>query len=105
MNYMLSGKVMIIFWVNKKDIVTKYDVKSVTSVDTSKFAKKSDLVSLKSNVAELDIDKLKALTTNLSKIINAVDNNVIKNSVSDALTAKVNIFDAKVSADELISKT
>ena len=38
-----------IFYRNKNEI----------GVDTSKFAKKVDLVSLRSNVDELDIDKLK----------------------------------------------
>ena len=42
--------------------VTKGDFKNVTGVDTSKFAKKVDLGSLKSNVDKLDIDKLKKFT-------------------------------------------
>ena len=40
---------------------TKTDLKNATGVDTSKFAKKVDLASLKSNVEKLDIDKLKAV--------------------------------------------
>ena len=40
---------------------TKADLKNATGVDTSKFAKKVDLASLKSNVEKLDIDKLKAV--------------------------------------------
>ena len=42
--------------------VTKGDLKNVAGVDTSKFAKKVDLGSLKSNVDKLDIDKLKKFT-------------------------------------------
>ena len=42
--------------------VTKGDFKNVAGVDTSKFAKKVDLGSLKSNVDKLDIDKLKKFT-------------------------------------------
>ena len=38
---------------------TKADLKNVTSVDISKFAKKVDLTSLKSYIDKLDIDKLK----------------------------------------------
>ena len=38
---------------------TKADLKDATDVDTSKFAKKVDLASLKSNVDKLDVDKLK----------------------------------------------
>ena len=40
---------------------TKADLNNATGVDTSKFAKKVDLASLKSNAEKLDIDKLKAV--------------------------------------------
>ena len=46
-------------------------LKNATGVDTSKFAKKVDLASLKSNVDQLDIDKLKKLKnipTNLNNL-------------------------------------
>ena len=36
---------------------TKVDLKNATGVNTSKFAKKLDLASLKSNVEKFDIDK------------------------------------------------
>ena len=38
---------------------TKADLENATNVDTSKFAKKIDLASLKSNTDKLDIDRLK----------------------------------------------
>ena len=38
---------------------TKADLKNARGADTSKFAKKFDLASLKSNVDKLDFDKLK----------------------------------------------
>ena len=38
---------------------TKTDLKNETRVDTSDFAKKTDLANLKSDVDKLDIDKLK----------------------------------------------
>ena len=37
---------------------TKTEIKKATSVDTSYFAKKTDLANLKSNVDELDIHKI-----------------------------------------------
>ena len=40
---------------------TKTDLKNATGVETSSFAKKTDLPNLKSNVDELDIDKLKKI--------------------------------------------
>ena len=44
---------------------TKADLKNATGVDTSNFAKKVDLASLKSNVDELDIDRLKNVPSGL----------------------------------------
>ena len=41
----------------------------------SEFAKKTDLTSLKLDVDELDVDKLKKIPVNLS---NVVDNDVVK---------------------------
>ena len=52
---------------------TKADSKNATGVDRSKFAKKVDLASLKSNVDKLDIDKLKNVPTNLSNLQIKVD--------------------------------
>ena len=47
---------------------TKADLKTVTGVDTSKFAKKVDLPNLKFNFEKLDIDKLKNVPNNLSSL-------------------------------------
>ena len=44
---------------------TKTDLKNLKGVGTSKFAKKFDLASLKSNVDKLDIDKSKNVPTDL----------------------------------------
>ena len=41
------------------DYATKTDFKNATEIDTSSFAKKVDLASLKSDLDNLDIDKLK----------------------------------------------
>ena len=49
-------------WKLKFDLsnyVIKADLKNVAGVDTSDFAKEADLAHLKSDVDELDIDKLK----------------------------------------------
>ena len=47
---------------------TKADFKNATGVVTSKFAKKVDLASLKSDVDKLDIDKLKNVPTGLNSL-------------------------------------
>ena len=46
---------------------TKADLKNATCVDSSDFAKKTNLVSLKSDIDKLDIDKFKNVPNGLSK--------------------------------------
>ena len=52
---------------------TKADLKNAIGLDTSKFAKKLGLASLKSNVDKLDINKLKNFPTNFSNLKSKVD--------------------------------
>ena len=52
---------------------TKADLKNATGLDTSDFAKKTDIANLKSDVDQLDIDKLKNVPTNLSNLKSKVD--------------------------------
>ena len=52
---------------------TKADLKNATGVNTSKFAEKAGLASLKSNVDKLDVDKLKNVPSNLRNLKNKVD--------------------------------
>ena len=52
---------------------TKADFKNATGVDTSDFAKKTDLAYLKSNVGKLDIDTLKNVPYNISNFKSKVD--------------------------------
>ena len=53
--------------------VTKVDLKEATDVDTSDFAKKTDLANLKSDLEKLDIHKLKNVPSNLSNLKSIVD--------------------------------
>ena len=48
--------------------VTKADLKNATGVDTTEFATGTDLASLEWNVDELDINKLKTVPIDLSKL-------------------------------------
>ena len=73
--------------------VTKTDLKNVTHVDTSNFALKTNLASLKTEVDKLDIDKLVPIPVNLSKLSDVVKNDVVKKTVYDKLAAKVNNID------------
>ena len=93
--------------------VTKARLKNATGVDTLKSAKKVDLASLKSDVDQLDIDKLKnaanglnslksklgklgadefVAPVNLSKLSDVVKNDVVK---EDAYKLRSRIFKIK----------
>ena len=57
---------------------TKDDVKNITHVDVSSFASKTNLAALKTEVDKIDADKLKTATTDLTKLTNAIENDVVK---------------------------
>ena len=56
----------------------KADIKSISHVDTSSFALKSSLASLKKELDKLDIDKLLPVPVDLSKLSDIVKNDVVK---------------------------
>ena len=62
-------------------------------VDTSSFALKTNLATLKTEVDKLDIDKLIPVPTDLSKLSNVVKNDVVRKTVYDKLVAKINNID------------
>ena len=55
------------------NFATKTDIKNIYHVDTSSFALKSSLASLKTEADKLDIDKLKSLPNNLTNLKSKVD--------------------------------
>ena len=58
---------------------TRSDIKNATDVDTLKFAKKYDLISLKTEVDSLDIDELETnLVDVIKKISNEIDKKLLK---------------------------
>ena len=59
--------------VDLSNYATKTDIKNILHIDTSSFALKSNLSSLKTEVDKLDIDKLKNLPNNLSNLKCKVD--------------------------------
>ena len=78
----------------------KLDLKNATGVDTSKLAAKFNLASLKVEIDKIDVDKLKTVPVDLSKLSNIV-NNVVKKTVYDKLVGKVNNIDTS----EFVLKT
>ena len=55
----------------------------MTHVDTSSFALKTNLASLKTEVDKLDIDKLVPVPVDLSKLSVVVKNDVVKETMYD----------------------
>ena len=79
--------------VDLSNYATKTDLSNITHVDTSSFALKTNLISLKTEVDELDIDKLVPVPVDLSTLSNVVKNEVVKKTMYDKLVTKVNNMD------------
>ena len=63
--------------VDLSNYATKADIKNISHVDTSSFALKSNLASLKTEVDKLDINKLVPVPVDLSKLSDVVKNDVV----------------------------
>ena len=64
--------------LNLANYATKDDVKNITHVDVSSFASKSNLAALKTEVDKIDADKLKTTPTDLAKLTNAMEHDVVE---------------------------
>ena len=74
--------------VDLSNYATKIDIKNISHVDTASFALKSNLLSLKTEVDKLYIDKLAPVPINLRKLSDVVKNDVVKKTAHDKLVAK-----------------
>ena len=111
--------------IDLSNYAAKADLKNATVADTSEFAKKVDLATLKYNVYKLDLNKLKNVSTDLSNLKSIVDKfdidklapapvdlnklcNVVKNDVvkKDVYNAQIkNIEDKIPDITNLTTKT
>ena len=57
---------------------SKTDLKNITHVDVSSFASKTNLAALKTEVDKIDTDKLETAPTDLAKLTNAIENDIVK---------------------------
>ena len=64
--------------VDLSNYATKADIKNISHVDTSSFALKSNLASLKTEVDKLDIHKLVPVPVDLSKLSDVVKMKLLK---------------------------
>ena len=74
-----------LFYLNMQQ---KVDLKNATGIDSFKFPLKLNLAALKTEIDQIDVDNLKAVPVDLSKLNNVVDNNVAEKPVYDKLLAK-----------------
>ena len=81
--------------VDLSNYATRTDLKNVTHVDVSRFALKSNLASLKTEVDKLDINKLASVSNGFAKLRNVVKNDGVKKTVYDKLVTKVDNTDTK----------
>ena len=71
----------------------KDDVKNITHVDVSSFASKTNLAALKTELDKIDADKLKTTPTDLAKLTNAIEHDVVKRT---DYNAKVTSIEAQI---------
>ena len=64
--------------VDMSNYAKKADIKNISHIDTSRFALKSNLGSLKTDVDKLHIDKLVPVPVYLSKLSDVVKKDVVK---------------------------
>ena len=79
--------------IDPSNYATKADIKNISHVDTPSFALKTNLANFKSEVHKLDIDKLKLVPTDSSKLSDAVKTDVVKKADYNKLVTKVDNID------------
>ena len=67
--------------MDRSNYSTKANLKGATGIDTSKVAPKTDLASLETKVDDSNVDKLKIVPADLSKLSKVVDNDVVKKTL------------------------
>ena len=78
---------------------TKKDINDITHVDVSSFASKTNLAALKTETDKIDIDKLKTAPTDLAKLANAVENDLVKKTIYNTKVTSIENQIAGVTKD------
>ena len=81
------------FGSDLSNYATAADLKNISHADTSSFALKTNLASSKTEVDNLDIDKLAPVPADLRKLSDVVKSDVVKKTVYEKLVSKVNSID------------
>ena len=72
---------------------TETDLKTVTHVNVSSFASKTNLASLKTEVDKIDAGKLKTVPVDWAKLSNVAKNDFVKKTEYNTLKTKVDSID------------
>ena len=87
---------------------TKDDVKNITHVDVSSFARKTNLAALKTEIDKIDVNKLKTVPVDLAKYFNVVNNDIVKKTDYNTKVSSIEsqiALDAKNAVDDLVDIT
>ena len=87
--------------IDLTNYATKEDTKNITHIDTSSFALKTNLSSLKTVVDKLDINKLVPIPNDFSKLSNVVNNDAVKKIVYNKLVAIID----NINTNDFVLKT
>ena len=74
--------------VDLSNYATKADSKDATGIDTCHFTLNSNLAGLETEVDKIDVDKLKTVPADLSKLSNVVNNGVVQKILKKSDTDK-----------------
>ena len=91
--YFVSGNVIVGLDLCNYD--TKVDLKGTTGIDKSTWESTTDLTTFNTKSNDWNIDKINTVPTDLNKLSNIVDNDVVKKTVYDKFLIKLNAFDTK----------
>ena len=83
------GNSNVMVELDLKTYATKEELKSITHVDTSSFALKTNLTSLKTEIDKLDIPKLITTPNDLAKLTKQVQEDFLKNTDFNSLKTQV----------------
>ena len=86
--------------VDLSNYAAKADIKNISQVDTSSFALKINLPNLETEVDKLDIDKLVLLPVDLSKLSDAVKNDVVRKAIVNAIDTSDFVLKTKCDTDK-----
>ena len=80
-------EILMLKWIYL--IMQQKQIKNITHIDTSGFALKTNLASLKTEIDKLDIDKLAPVPVDLGKLSDVVKNDVIKKTTYNAKISEI----------------